>query len=190
MKQKQTYYQRHKEKRSAYGKLYYELHKEEIRKKHRQYYAKNKLKIRANQQERIKADRNKYKLRQHLYNKTYQQKHAEKIRAYKKFYHDQLRLEINTRKREWNATHRLKLKDWELQSSYGINLKQYLLLKRTQKHKCAICGKRTKLCVDHNHKTKLVRGLLCHQCNVMLGYARENSEILKAAIKYLRKYNV
>ncbi len=61
---------------------------------------------------------------------------------------------------------------------------------------CAIChGPETRrnqygLCllhIDHNHETGKVRGLLCHKCNSLLGYSRENKEILKSSINYLEQ---
>jgi hypothetical protein len=45
------------------------------------------------------------------------------------------------------------------------------------------------LAVDHNHKTNAVRELLCHACNVLIGYARENPQILRAACEYLERHN-
>jgi len=44
------------------------------------------------------------------------------------------------------------------------------------------------LSVDHNHKTKQVRGLLCTSCNSALGLFRESAIVLKGAINYLKKY--
>lgn len=42
-----------------------------------------------------------------------------------------------------------------------------------QGHVCFICGKKQKsgkrLATDHDHKTGLIRGLLCSQCNRLLG---------------------
>lgn len=60
---------------------------------------------------------------------------------------------------------------------------------------CEICGKtaqesnqtKTRLCIDHDHETGEFRGLLCTSCNVMLGIAEDNPEILLAAARYLRK---
>ena len=55
--------------------------------------------------------------------------------------------------------------------------------------KCEICQRSLKLNRDHCHKTNLTRGLLCTPCNVMLGLARDNIEVLEQAIDYLEKYS-
>jgi len=62
-----------------------------------------------------------------------------------------------------------------------------------QDYSCAICkvhvSETTKaLAADHNHETKQARGLLCVRCNVLLGYAKDNTDILAQAILYLEKY--
>jgi hypothetical protein len=45
-----------------------------------------------------------------------------------------------------------------------------------------------RLDVDHCHSSEKVRGLLCNPCNSMLGHARDNVFILKAAANYLEKH--
>lgn len=53
---------------------------------------------------------------------------------------------------------------------------------------CAICGTgngQKMLHVDHDHGTGRVRGLLCHQCNRVLGLAHDNPELMRKAIEYL-----
>lgn len=75
-----------------------------------------------------------------------------------------------------------------LRLRYGIDVEMYDDLLEYQKGVCAICGKpdpRKMLGVDHNHETGKVRGLLCHSCNVLIGHAREDVEILKKAVAYL-----
>jgi Recombination endonuclease VII len=44
------------------------------------------------------------------------------------------------------------------------------------------------LCVDHNHETKKVRGLLCAKCNTALGQANDNINILKRLVIYMNKH--
>lgn len=54
---------------------------------------------------------------------------------------------------------------------------------------CAICKKEDniRLCVDHDHVTGKVRGLLCKNCNGLLGYAHDSVDALQNAIDYLRQ---
>lgn len=59
---------------------------------------------------------------------------------------------------------------------------------------CKIClttepgGKGLVFHVDHCHDSGKVRGLLCMACNIMLGKAQDNTETLRAAIKYLEEH--
>ena len=61
----------------------------------------------------------------------------------------------------------------------------------SQNNACAICGitaaknERT-FVIDHNHDTHLVRGILCSNCNVGLGYFKDQIGRLAMAIKYLQ----
>lgn len=63
---------------------------------------------------------------------------------------------------------------------------EYEMLKFKQGYSCAICGKQVKLHVDHDHETGEVRGLLCNNCNVGLGFFDDNPMLLIAAIRYLK----
>lgn len=70
---------------------------------------------------------------------------------------------------------------------YNLTPEAYAKMLARQKGGCAICRKPVAVCVDHSHKTKKVRGLLCARCNMLLGHAFENITILLAAIRYLRR---
>jgi len=63
----------------------------------------------------------------------------------------------------------------------------------SQDGKCAICGKQFQTPfnarVDHNHRTGEVRGLLCHRCNVGLGYIEDMGYNIKAT-EYLASGNI
>lgn len=81
-----------------------------------------------------------------------------------------------------------------LKRMYDITIEQYNEMSEAQNHKCMICGgtemnyKNKVLCVDHNHATGKVRGLLCGLCNSGLGKFKENKQLLLNTIKYLEKY--
>lgn len=65
----------------------------------------------------------------------------------------------------------------QLKNRYGITIEEYDEMLSNQNGGCAICGKTTaynngtkRLHIDHDHKTNLIRGLLCSQCNTTLGH--------------------
>jgi hypothetical protein len=76
----------------------------------------------------------------------------------------------------------------------GIDLteEQYDALFDAQGGCCAVCERelerRSKdTHVDHDHETKLVRGILCHGCNNGIGQLGENLEIVRRAADYLER---
>ena len=74
---------------------------------------------------------------------------------------------------------------------FGITLIEYNNLFEQQAGTCLICKKhqvnfKRRLAVDHCHTTGIVRGLLCSNCNLMLGHAKDNIETLQAGISYLQ----
>lgn len=88
-----------------------------------------------------------------------------------------------------------EIREYHYQNRYGISLNQYEEKLKEQDYSCAICGSKhtsnermKRLVVDHDHNTGMVRGLLCHSCNVAIGAAKEQEEILMACISYLRSY--
>jgi hypothetical protein len=81
-----------------------------------------------------------------------------------------------------------------LRREYGITRREYDELLKAQNGVCAICkkpetrkshGKNDPLSVDHNHDTGVVRGLLCGNCNRMIGLAFDDPETLRLAAEYL-----
>lgn len=72
---------------------------------------------------------------------------------------------------------------------YKITKEEYFAMLKEQNSLCFICKiPNKKLAVDHCHKTKKNRKLLCMQCNSILGLCKENTLILYSAIKYLQHY--
>ena len=93
--------------------------------------------------------------------------------------------------RDYRAKHRDKQNDSNLKKRYGITAAQRDDLLASQDFRCAICqtddpqGRHGTWHVDHCHETKVVRGLLCNHCNLLLGHARDNKDVLARAITYL-----
>lgn len=79
---------------------------------------------------------------------------------------------------------------------YGLTHEDYERLKAKQGGRCAICREPDDhLAVDHDHACcptrkqscgACIRGLLCRQCNIALGFLRDNLDIAAAAAAYLR----
>lgn len=72
----------------------------------------------------------------------------------------------------------------------GIDIATFEQLLTAQNGQCAICKVpanelRRRLCIDHDHVTGAVRGLLCGNCNRALGYFNDNPERLQNATRYL-----
>lgn len=79
-----------------------------------------------------------------------------------------------------------------LKNTYGMTEDAYNNLLRKQGGVCAVCKvatvgskNRKHLFVDHSHDEQFVRGLLCQQCNCMLGYAKDNPDVLHSGAEYL-----
>lgn len=87
-----------------------------------------------------------------------------------------------------------------LKRMYGMTADEYAAILREQGGVCAVCGKTPEengryLAVDHDHSCcpgkrscgKCVRGLLCIACNRGIGYLQDSTELLHAAVVYLRR---
>lgn len=73
-----------------------------------------------------------------------------------------------------------------LSSRYRMTADQHAAMVERQGGKCAICKEpMNRPCVDHDHATGKVRGLLCHRCNIRLS-AVEDSAFRRRALAYLR----
>ncbi len=95
------------------------------------------------------------------------------------------------RNKRWRDKHKYRR---DINSKYGMSIRERQLLLIKQNHKCAICGipemeMMCRLSIDHCHKTGAVRGLLCKKCNLAIGNMMDNIGILQNAITYLENYN-
>lgn len=102
-------------------------------------------------------------------------KNREKQRAYRK---------------EWYAKNKEKVRESNRLRRYGVTAEVLQEMLTNQDNRCAICtdvfdSNPRFTHVDHCHKTGRVRGLLCNRCNALIGYAKEDAAVLKAAVEYL-----
>lgn len=86
---------------------------------------------------------------------------------------------------------KLYAKNHKLKSRYGITLEEYNMMLKNQGSVCAVCGGDNfgnTFHVDHNHTTNKIRGLLCNNCNTVLGHSKDSIEVLLKAIEYLKSW--
>ena len=111
------------------------------------------------------------------YHKKYYQMNKEKIKKYITNYNKENGYKSQ---KEYQKIHHY--------DKYGITVDEYHIMYNKQSGCCFICGEHhALLCVDHCHSTSTIRGLLCYRCNVMLGLAHDDIDLLYKVISYLNK---
>jgi hypothetical protein len=111
------------------------------------------------------------------------------------------------RKRAWQKANPEKVnanvRAWQKANRayrYNLTNEEYQELLEAQNNSCKICLKSftdKAPHVDHDHVCcpgkkscgKCIRGLLCGNCNKMLGFSADSAEILQSAVNYLDKYS-
>lgn len=91
-------------------------------------------------------------------------------------------------KKHWSQESR----DERLKRQYSITEEQYNAIYKKQNGRCAICNCHQhyqRLSVDHCHKTGMVRGLLCTNCNRGLGRFFDSELRLRNAADYIKRAN-
>ena len=92
----------------------------------------------------------------------------------------------NLRARVWHERYGLPRRLRE----HNLSRDAYEAFLKEQDERCAICRKPIadiRLCIDHDHETGRVRGLLCRSCNLAIGNAYDDPAILRAAAEYLER---
>jgi hypothetical protein len=125
----------------------------------------------AARRERTRAERRAY------YKKNSERINAERRRRYAD--DTEYRVKVLAENRKTAREHRLR-------RTYGISLQDYDRMFARQGGRCAMCWKTSEhsLCVDHSHRTGILRGLLCINCNVGFGNFSESPAFLRRAADY------
>lgn len=129
----------------------------------------------------------------------------------KKRYYERNRELVITRSKEWRENNREKYNEYcrnkkaldpaaakvrarfyAIKRKYGITPDQYDELLGKQNHRCAVCERHEDefdipLAVDHSHKTGIIRGLLCTNCNHRLVARHEDGTLLRKAAEYVEQ---
>ena|SRR3990167_45321 len=140
----------------------------------RRYYAKNKEICKMNSLEKYHAEPEKRRKTSNEWKKN----NSQRVSVYRKQYNlNNAQRLIYYRKQVW-----------------GLSKENFEALLLAQASACTICkqpetiklnGTTKTLCVDHDHITGKIRGLLCNNCNVALGSLKDDIGLLKQAIIYL-----
>src|SRR5262245_17713190 len=126
------------------------------------------------------------------------EEYREQTRAYNRAWHAANKERVNAESRQqWHEdpTRKLKQREYRQKSQrkdhlkyyYGITVEEYNAILARQNGCCRICKRKVKgnLCVDHDHKTGKVRGLLCRTCNPGCGHLRDDPKLARIAADYL-----
>lgn len=85
-------------------------------------------------------------------------------------------------------------RDWYLRHNHRITLIEFNHRLAEQDGRCANPGCRTNTPkhgwhLDHDHLTGQIRGILCSECNRLLGCAEDSVAILLGAANYVAKWD-
>ena len=145
-----------------------EAQKEAQRVRCRERYKKNRDKIRAQERERMASDP-AYREHRRKLAEDHARRHPERKQYKRGLY---------------------------IKKKYGLTLDALAGMVAERRGLCDICGdvpdQATGDCTgtlhtDHNHKTGVVRGLLCYRCNIGIGMMRDRPELLRAAAEYIER---
>jgi hypothetical protein len=98
-------------------------------------------------------------------------------------------VENNPGRRRYNMIQNLR--------RYGLTITEHEAMVTAQGNRCAICGDppdpngvraSSRLHVDHDHDTGVVRGLLCNRCNQGVGYFRDEARLMLRAAQYIEEH--
>lgn len=115
-------------------------------------------------------------------------KNREKHLAARRAYWAKNADKMHAKARASRKTNPRRAREYDVREHYGLAPEQLRSLESAHGDRCAICrneGNGRALCVDHDHSTGEVRGLLCAGCNAAIGMMKDSPLRLRAAAAYL-----
>ncbi len=155
---RKNYYLANRERLLQLGREWKKANKERIKRNNAAYNARNK--------ERLNEQKRKY-----------YKENLEEKRAYHRKYRENNREKFAAANLKHRRLHPERLRLSRMKKKYGLQAGEFQSMYETQNGKCRICKEEVELWnrsthVDHDHKTGKIRGILCENCNKMLGHAR------------------
>jgi hypothetical protein len=103
--------------------------------------------------------------------------------------------QVQTRQEQESVSKARRARDRYLRKMFGLSLSKFEAMVNKQNGVCSICGQPPKkkrnshtLCVDHDHETGEVRGIVCDPCNRGLACFRDDPRIMRSAARYMEEY--
>ena len=109
---------------------------------------------------------------------------------------------VDCTREQLRAKRKPHMEKWaKVRKNFSITRDQFDAIFEAQGFGCGVCGSTDPRsprgwCIDHDHDCcpqpgrscgKCIRGVLCTNCNLMLGHARDETERLSAGIAYLAR---
>lgn len=174
---KRRTYLKYRERYCLYSKNWSLEHPDLAKEYHKKYWLKNKKKLRA-------------------YKKLWRIRNRKRILEKSRRYYVDNKSRVRAKNDEWRMKNPRRYYEMErgyrLRKAHGITLWQYRSLLREQRKVCLICGTGKpggigSFQVDHNHKNRRIRGLLCNLCNRGIGYFQDDPKRCEKAATYLEE---
>lgn len=160
-------------RRKDYAREWYNKNKDKIKERSAKYRKGNKDTIRDKKREVRNNNKDKISEEKRKYYLENRERELKKANNYYK----------NNKPRVANA---------RLIRLFGVTVEEYDSMLEAQGMSCAVCGSTDtktlgRFCVDHDHATGGVRGLLCSKCNFGIGNFNDDPEIMMSAAAYIKR---
>ena len=148
---------------------------------YRRWYEKNRKKV----IEKVGRSQRENREKHRAYMRAWKAKNREKINAANKGYRAKYPEKFSAQERQARA--RQRAKDPHHAAHYWAK-RRAAEAGRPKPDYCDVCGRHHKRIVfDHCHQRDVFRGWLCHDCNLILGHAHDNPDVLLKLVAYLKR---
>lgn len=103
--------------------------------------------------------------------------------AYSRNYNNVNKDALKNLHKEWAERNKSKIRLSQIKYNYNLTEEEYEALPKA----CEVCGNTENLCIDHDHITGKVRGVLCSRCNSALGLLGDSKEVILKLASYIEK---